>query len=144
MCVNSGSECAGALLPAPPRVKLTSRVHLLRGDAVPDRLTYFDVRVGDTAASTSWVANAVCAAYTIPALSVYTLNCNPPLVGRYVVVRLKAMCELPAGTSAVRDGWLGICELQAYGIPGSSPPPPPSVFAGQMCACCCVLCLLQR
>ena len=92
-----------------------------RQDAVPGRLTYFDVHVGDTSAATNSIANAVCASYTIPALSVYTLNCNPPLLGRYVVVRLMTLAEAPTASQvADRDGYLGICEFQAFGTPAAT------------------------
>ena len=80
------------------------------------RLTYFEVRVGNSPATTSPIDNPVCATYTVPALSVYTFNCNPALVGRYIVVRLLTQCELFGASYPGRDGRLAICELQAFGV----------------------------
>ena len=80
------------------------------------RLTHFEVRVGYAPAITSPIGNPLCATYTVPALSVYTFNCNPALVGRYIVVRLLTQCELGGASAPGRDGRLAICELQAFGV----------------------------
>ena len=96
-----------------------------RQDAVPERLTYFEVRVGNVEASFDPLANPVCATYTVPALSVYTITCSPPLVGNRVVVRLLPLRLLPADAPAARDGVLTICELQVFGFQALSGDPAP-------------------
>ena len=94
--------------------------------------TNFDVRVGNTYAligssyAGTVVADPVCASYATPSQSVVKLNCDQPLLGRYVLVRRKPKSELPAGTST-GGGTLTVCELQIYGFQiFPSPPPPPS------------------
>ena len=96
-----------------------------RQDAVPERLTYFEVRVGNVPARIDPLANPVCATYTVPALSVYTITCSPPLVGNRVVVRLLPLRLLPADAPAARDGVLTICELQVFGFQALSGDPAP-------------------
>ena len=81
-----------------------------------DRLTYFEVRVGNTPAATSPSVNAVCASYDSPTQSLYTLTCSTPLVGRYLLVRLRRVI-------ARVENVLTLCEVKAY---GTLPPPPPS------------------
>ena len=65
------------------------------------------MRVGDTDAAEDPVANTLCAAYDSPYLEVYNLNCDTPLVGRYVSVRLR-----PGAPIADDDRLLTLCEVQ--------------------------------
>ena len=88
-----------------------------RADGSVDRLTYFEIRVGDTPATDDPTANALCASYDSPAQSVYTFACSSPTPGRYLVVRLR-----PVDYSLRTDTILTLCEVQAY---GAAPPPPP-------------------
>ena len=99
-----------------------------------DRLTYFDVRVGDTSASANPKGNPLCVRYTVPSLGVYTLDCSPPLIGRYVVIKLLGFNDvqsIPEFYSPIlinrkyRDGAFSICEFQAFGNPAPPPPPTP-------------------
>ena len=104
----------------PRSVVLRSLTHACRGDAVPERLTYFEVRVGDTPASTDPTANAVCASYDSPTQSVYTFACSSPTPGRYLVVRLR-----PEYSSLRPGSVLTLCEVNAYGALPAPPPPSP-------------------
>ena len=60
-----------------------------RLDNLPERLQYFDVRVGNTDAAKDPSANALCASYDTPYQAVYNLTCNTPLMGRFVSVKLR-------------------------------------------------------
>ena len=98
---------------------------------VPERLTYFEVYVGNVDFPTiTSIGNPVCGIYEAPTKSVFTFDCSPqPMAGQYVTVHLRAQAQLPPGTSPVRDGYLTVCEIQVFGYqaayPPSPPPPPP-------------------
>ena len=82
---------------------------------VQGRLTYFEVRVGNTSSATDPSANPQCAWYTTPAQATYIVKCTTPLVGRYVSVRLP-----PGYTRLAVDGsaaYLTLCEVQVAGAP---------------------------
>ena len=94
-------------------------LHARRQDNVAERLTYFEIRVGNTPASWDPTANAQCAMYDSPQQSIFTLTCTTPLSGRYLVVRLRPEY------SAFRPGdFLTLCEVKAFGLVPFPPPPP--------------------
>ena len=99
-----------------------------RRDEYRDRLTFFNVYIGDTDAGTHSIANALCTSYNESSADVSYLTCDTPLVGRYVVVHLQPLCTLPASAPALRDGVLNLCEVEVYGeaAPATALPPPPT------------------
>ena len=78
-----------------------------RNNTTVDALEYFEIRVGDTDASSD---NALCASYTAPTQSVFTFACSPPVTGRYLVVRLSPEYAAIRSVSV-----LMLCEVQAFG-----------------------------
>ena len=108
----AGTPTALHHAPSPTHVRLSRRADYQA------RLTYFEIRVGNHGCCTGVYEDlAVCTTYTTPAQGEYTLTCDQPRVGRFVMVRLKPQAELPPGTTPVRDGYLTVCELQVYGTP---------------------------
>ena len=83
--------------------------------------------MGDTPASTSPTANALCASYDTPVWSVYNLTCATPVTGRYLVVHLR-----PVGDAFRPSGsYLSLCEVKAF---GSLPAPSLRQVTGSVCA----------
>ena len=82
-------------------------------DNSPERLRWFEIRVGDTPASTNPTANAVCTSYDTPTQSIYSLACTSTVSGRYLVVRLRPEYAAQRVTGSL----LTLCEVQAYGAP---------------------------
>ena len=123
-----GARAAAALRHLPP---WPMHVQPLCRQEVPERLTYFEVYVGNVDFPTiTSIGNPVCGIYEAPTKSVFTFDCSPqPMAGQYVTVHLRAQAQLPPGTSPVRDGYLTVCEIQVFGYqaayPPSPPPPPP-------------------
>ena len=86
----------------------------LRRQDYGERLTFFEIRVGNTPAATDPTANALCAWYTAPGQSVLEVTCTTTLVGRYVSVRLP-----PGYARTTYDGEYGVltlCEALVYGV----------------------------
>ena len=84
-----------------------------RADAAPERLTYFEIRVGNTPATTNPTANALCASYDTPTKAIYSFACTTAVTGRYLVVRLRP--EYAAQRTS--GSYLTLCEVQAFGSP---------------------------
>ena len=95
-----------------------------RGDCCTERLTYFEIRVGNTSAASDPTANALCVSYDTPVQSVYTLTCTTPVTGRYMVVRLRPEYN------AQRGNFLTLCEVNVFGLP---PIPSPRQARGAVC-----------